>query len=172
MKKALLSKVTARSDVVKGCIDRLKNIEVRLDVGVDPGWLKELDAVQDMVGVAAQLLPLQKIASLDDAEPAKWLQGATADGADVDSVELSKRVLQALDEVDRAVPPARDPTDMLGEVVLKHFEGHGTFMGTIVEYDQHTGFRLQYDDGDTEDVSLGRAPGGSIKLDVSAVEKV
>ena len=58
------------------------------------------------------------------------------------------------DEVDKAVPAARSPTDMLGEVVLKYVEGHGIFMGTIVEYDQHTGFRLQYDDGDTEDVSL------------------
>ena len=44
--------------------------------------------------------------------------------------------------------------EMLGEVVLKHFEGHGTFMGTIIEYDDQTGFRLQFDDGDTEDVSL------------------
>ena len=47
------------------------------------------------------------------------------------------RVLQLLDDVDRAVPPTRKPADMLGECVLKHFEGHGTFMGTIVEYDQH-----------------------------------
>jgi len=36
---------------------------------------------------------------------------------------------------------------MLGEVVFKQFKGHGTFIGTIIEYDQQTGFRLQYDDG-------------------------
>ena len=33
---------------------------------------------------------------------------------------------------------------------MKHFEGHGIFMGTIVEYDQHTGFRVMFDDGDTD----------------------
>lgn len=54
----------------------------------------------------------------------------------------------------RANPQARPYREMVGEVVLKHFEGHGVFMGTIIEYDEQTGFRLQFDDGDTEDVSL------------------
>ena len=43
----------------------------------------------------------------------------------------------------RASPGARPYREMLGEVVLKHFEGHGTFMGTIIEYDEQTGFRIQ-----------------------------
>ena len=43
----------------------------------------------------------------------------------------------------RANPGARPYREMLGEVVLKHFEGHGTFMGTIIEYDEQTGFRIQ-----------------------------
>ena len=55
--------------------------------------------------------------------------------------------------LDAAVPPVRKPAEMLGEVVFKQFKGHGTFIGTIMEYDAQTGFRLQYDDGDTEDVS-------------------
>lgn len=56
---------------------------------------------------------------------------------------MCRRLAQRLNEVEHVVPPARKPTEMLGEVVLKHFEGHGTFMGTIVEYDENTGFRLQ-----------------------------
>ena len=162
MKKQMMAKATnARSELVKGCLDRMKQIEGRLDYGASPSWLRELDAVHDMLGVAQQLLPLQKLASLDGmegSEPVRWLREAIGPppgaGATDDPAELSRRVLRLLDDVDRAVPAARDPIDMLGEVVLKHFEGHGTFMGTIVEYDAGTGFRVQYDDGDTEDVSL------------------
>ena len=43
----------------------------------------------------------------------------------------------------RANPGARPYREMLGEGGLKHFEGHGTFMGTIIEYDEQTGFRIQ-----------------------------
>ena len=162
MKKQLLAKANnAKSELVKGCVDRLKQIEGRLDNGCVPAWLKGLDTVSDMLGVAQRLLPLQKLTSMVDGEGAvPWLQeaigppgGPPGENAD-DAAELSRRVLRLLDDVDRAVAPARDPVGMLGEVVLKHFEGHGMFMGTIVEYDQHTGFRLQYDDGDTEDMSL------------------
>jgi len=51
-------------------------------------------------------------------------------------------------------PVLRSHRDIIGEVVLKQFGPHGTFMGTVVEYDEKTGFRVQFDDGDTEDVSL------------------
>ena len=113
--------------------------------------------MDDLLGIARQLLPLQSITKHEDgSEIVGWLQNAIASAASGEEVhaELSRRVMRLLDEVDKAVPAARNPTDMLGEVVLKYFEGHGIFMGTIVEYDQHTGFRVQYDDGDTEDVSL------------------
>ena len=52
------------------------------------------------------------------------------------------------------LPTPRPYRDIIGEVVLKPFGPHGTFMGTVVEYDEKTGFRVQFDDGDTEDVSL------------------
>ena len=146
------------SDFVRGCCERLRQIEGRLDHGCTTKWLAALDAVEDVLGVAAQLLPLRLLTKHDDTagQQVPWLKQAVgASGvADDQRAELSRRVIQLIDEVDKAVPPARNPVDMLGECVLKHFDGHGTFMGTIVEYDQHTGFRVQFDDGDTEDLSL------------------
>ena len=65
----------------------------------------------------------------------------------------------------RASPGSRPYREMLGEVVLKHFEGHGTFMGTIIEYDEQTGFRIQA--ATRTHLSLGLG-GGSVPSEVSA----
>ena len=47
MKKQMMAKATnARSELVKGCLDRMKQIEGRLDYGASPSWLRELDAVR------------------------------------------------------------------------------------------------------------------------------
>ena len=129
----LASKLANKKEFVRGCVERLKSIELRLDHGCASGWLKDVEAVDDLLGVAQQMVPLLKLANLEAPQ-----QPFT----DMDSAELSRSVMRLLDDVDRAVAPARKPTDMIGECVLKHFEGHGAFMGTIVEYDEHTGFRL------------------------------
>ena len=146
----------ADRDFVRGCVARLKQIELRLDAGCGEDWFHSLDSVDDLLGLAQQLEPLRKLTSLDTSSDGTWLSEICADGilADEHQSELSRRLLRHLDDVDRAVPPMRAPHDMLGESILKYFDGHGIFMGTIVEFDEHTGFRLQYDDGDTEDVSL------------------
>ena len=142
---------------LRSCADRMKALELRLDHGCGPGWLRQVDRCEDLAALGRLLLPLQRCCAglrrLDNA----WLERLSAlSPAELEEQhgDLSRRMVQRLEEVDRAIPPARKPTDMLGEVVLKHFDGHGTFIGTIVEFDAQTGFRLQFDDGDSEDVSL------------------
>ena len=141
---------------LRSCADRMKALELRLDHGCGPGWLRQVDRCEDLAALGRLLLPLQRCCAglrrLDNA----WLERLSAlSPAELEEQhgDLSRRMVQRLEEVDRAIPPARKPTDMLGEVVLKHFDGHGTFIGTIVEFDAQTGFRLQFDDGDSEDVS-------------------
>eukprot|EP00966_Prymnesium_polylepis_P107254 2483317-Prymnesium_polylepis.1 len=36
----------------------------------------------------------------------------------------------------------------------KEFPGHGWFSGSVVSYAQQTGFLVEYEDGDTEDLSV------------------
>ena len=156
LKKLHSHNSTFRRAFVKGCTDKLREIELRLDHGCSRKWLAELDLAEDLSGVAKLLLPLQRRASVSGLEDG-WLEKLiTLPRADLedDQAELSRRMMHRLDKIDQAVPAGRKPTEMLGEVVLKHFDGFGTFMGTVVEYDEDTGFRLQFDDGDTEDVSL------------------
>eukprot|EP00966_Prymnesium_polylepis_P125363 2898857-Prymnesium_polylepis.1 len=130
---------------IRGCTDRLKEIEARLDYGCSGKWLRELDRCEDLAGVARLLLTLQKRTPIEKVDNA-WLEELeTLDAAALEEqqAELSRRLMHRLEEIDRVVAPARKPSEMLGETVLKHFEGHGTFMGTIIEYDEATGFRLQ-----------------------------
>lgn len=150
-----ISKRESGRELVRSCRDQLRQIESRLDVGVDGRWLEQLESVEDVVGLAQQMVPLQRLTTLDGNPESAWIEGMVAQPVPDEQVdELARRVVRQLDQLDRVVPPARNPADMLGESILKYFDGHGIFMGTIVEYDEHTGFRLQYDDGDTEDVSL------------------
>ena len=57
-------------------------------------------------------------------------------------------------ELQRAVPSSVEPSQLIGAAVLRRFDGHGVFSGTVVEYDDSTGFRVQYSDGDAEDLTL------------------
>lgn len=130
------------SAYVRGIADRLRSIEGRLDHGCSSRWLKDLAAVEDLSSIAQLLLPLQSAAQLSFENG--WLEQLSArDLTEDEQSDFSRRLMRRLEEVDRAVSAARKPTDMLGEVVLKHFDGHGTFMGTIIEFDATTGFRLQ-----------------------------
>ena len=142
-------------EFVRGCVARLKQVELRLDVGCGDEWFRRLDGVDDLAGLAQQLEQLRRLTNLEEDADSAWLKVCAGGSVpDEQQSEFSRRLLRHLDDVDRAVPPMRRPVDMLGECILKYFDGHGIFMGTIVEYDEFTGFRLQYDDGDTEDVSL------------------
>ena len=40
----------------------------------------------------------------------------------------------------------------IGREVKKTFKSHGEFTGKVLDYDKKTGFRIEYEDGDTEDV--------------------
>eukprot|EP00964_Phaeocystis_antarctica_P141132 scaffold106115_cov66-Phaeocystis_antarctica.AAC.5 len=72
-----------------------------------------------------------------------------------------------------AVEEAESLLAWIGLVVHKQFEGHGIFTGTVVEYYGSSGFRVEYSDGESEDVShktLVRRPrlSASIRLCVIA----
>ena len=50
--------------------------------------------------------------------------------------------------------PLTDPQALVGRKLSKEFPGHGWFSGTVVSYAQQTGFLVEYEDGDTEDLSV------------------
>jgi pyruvate/2-oxoglutarate dehydrogenase complex dihydrolipoamide acyltransferase (E2) component len=151
----LPSRAAETGQFARRCAERLRGIEARLDYSCGSRWQSQLDTCDDLASVARLLLPLQQrceaLPGADNAWLEKLIVLSPAELAE-QCAELTGALTARLDEVERAVPPVRRPADMLGEVVFKQFKGHGTFIGTIMEYDQQTGFRLQYDDGDTEDV--------------------
>jgi hypothetical protein len=52
-------------------------------------------------------------------------------------------------------------TFCLGRAVHKEFKGFGTFVGRVADFHTTTGYRIEYDDGDSEDLTeeeLVRAP--------------
>ena len=145
------------SQFARGCAERLRSIEARLDYSCGSRWQGQLSVCDDLPSVARLLLPLQvRCGALLAGSDSGWLESLAAMSAaelETQSSELTRMVTGRLNELDRAVPPVRKPSEILGEVVFKQFKGHGTFLATVIEFDQQTGFRLQYDDGDTEDVS-------------------
>eukprot|EP00962_Isochrysis_galbana_P006078 scaffold1645_cov79-Isochrysis_galbana.AAC.2 len=151
----LSSRAAEASQFARRCAERLRSIEARLDYSCGSRWQSQLDTCDDLAAVARLLLPLQQRCGALPGADNSWLEKLSDLGSDelaAQCAELTRALTARLNEVERAVPPVRRPSDMLGEVVFKQFKGHGTFIGTIMEYDQQTGFRLQYDDGDTEDV--------------------
>lgn len=48
--------------------------------------------------------------------------------------------------------PLAAPAELVGRRVSKHFPGHGRFDGVIASHCAEKGFRVTYDDGDSEDV--------------------
>ena len=55
-------------------------------------------------------------------------------------------------------------TFLIGRSVSKEFKGQGVFKGRVTDFHRDTGFRVEYEDGDTEDltenalVSRARSP--------------
>ena len=49
--------------------------------------------------------------------------------------------------------PLSDPHVLVGRALTKEFPGHGWYSGTVVSYAKETGFLVEYEDGDTEDLS-------------------
>ena len=124
-----------RSGFVRGLAEKLREIEARLDHGLSSRWLRDLAAADDLAAVALLLTPLQAAAALSVEDFSQLSDRSLAEEVQAD---LCRRFQQRVEELDRSVPPARNPASMLGEVVLKHFDGHGTYMGTIVEFDVET----------------------------------
>ena len=44
-------------------------------------------------------------------------------------------------------------TFLIGQSVTKTFKGIGTFKGRVTDFHRDTGFRVEYEDGDTEDLT-------------------
>jgi len=63
-------------------------------------------------------------------------------------------ILQRLltDEIESINVPL--PSALLGLYVKKKFPRYGTFSGRIAQYDPGFGYRIEYEDGDSEDLSL------------------
>ena len=147
LRKLASSNAVYKRQFARNCAEKLRDVEGRLDRGCGKAWFTELEKCEDVPGLARLLLQLQRrCVTLPSGQDDSWLEELTSlplSTVEEQQAELSRRLMHRVDEVDRAVPPAREPADMLGEVVFKHFKGHGTFLGTIVEYDENTGFRVQ-----------------------------
>ena len=146
LRKLASGNAVYKRQFARNCAEKLRNLEGRLDRGCGKAWLTELEKCEDVPGLARLLLQLLRRCTTLEGPDDGWLEELTSlplSTVEEQQAELSRRLMHRVDEVDRAVPPAREPGDMLGEVVFKHFKGHGTFLGTIVEYDENTGFRVQ-----------------------------
>ena len=87
--------------------------------------------MEDVVGLAQLLVPLQRLTALHGSAESAWLEAAFAQPISEDMLgELSRRFIRHLDDIDRVVPPARNPLDLLGESILKYFDGHGILTRT------------------------------------------
>lgn len=42
-------------------------------------------------------------------------------------------------------------TFLLGRAIQKEFKGHGMFLGRVTDFHVETGYRVSYEDGDSED---------------------
>ena len=60
------------------------------------------------------------------------------------------------------MPPKKAPQEVncgagstffVGRTVHKEFKGFGTFTGRIADFHTKTGYRIEYEDGDSEDVT-------------------
>ena len=125
---------------------RLREVEGRLDRGCGSRWLAASTKCDGLPAVARLLLRVQRRCTSLPQQDDSWLQELcvlSPPALEEQQAELSRRLAQRIDELERAVPRARTPSEVIGEVVFKQFEGHGTFLGTVVEYDEHTGFRVQ-----------------------------
>ena len=61
MKKLHSHNSTFKRAFVKGCTDKLRETELRLDHGCSRKWLAELDLAEDLSGVAKLLLYALKV---------------------------------------------------------------------------------------------------------------
>ena len=151
---ALSSSQCYRRAVVRACAEQLRVIEGRLDVGCGPRFEEQLSQ-DDLNGVARAILTLQRRTEL--CSETAWLDElARLSSAEVDErcVELVRRIKERLDELARAVVPAVEPTTLLGLAVVRRGTESEPCRGKVLEYNAATGFRLQYTDGDAEDVAL------------------
>ncbi|KAL1528317.1 hypothetical protein AB1Y20_009672 [Prymnesium parvum] len=152
----LVANVAYRRAIVRLCVEQIREIEGRLEQGCGVRFEQQLQGCDDLAGVARALAVLQRRTQLHAADSG-WLDElAVLPAAELDerAIEMTRHLKRRLAELDRAVPYATDPSQYIGAAVLRRLEGHGALAGTVVEHDALTGFRVQYADGDAEDVTL------------------
>ena len=79
-----------------------------------------------------------------------------AHSSEVRSAPCRARSSAAAVTVDRPCSQAHvAATFLIGRAVAKDFKGQGTFNGRVTDFHRDTGFRVEYEDGDTEDLTEG-----------------
>jgi len=88
----------------RGCAERLRSIEGRLDYSCGGRWQAQLDVCEDLATVARLLTPLQqRCGALPDAD-SSWLArlgGMGAEELDAQASELTKMLTTRLNELVR-----------------------------------------------------------------------
>ena len=90
-------------------------------------------------------------------------QSATSRGASVHGVQIASasdplaRGEFPASPMPKAAPKVKEShvvaTFLIGREVAKEFKGIGTFKGRVSDFHRDTGFRVEYEDGDTEDLT-------------------
>jgi len=156
MHPVLVANSAYRRAIVRLCTEQIREIEGRLEQGCGTRFEQQLQNCEDLGAVARLLIVLQRRTELKGAESG-WLEElAVLPPAELDerAIEMTRLLKRRIAELQAAVPCAVEPEQLVGASVLRRFEGHGAFSGTVVEHDPCTGFRVQYSDGDSEDLPL------------------
>ena len=115
MHQAPLRKLASQNAVFKkafarSCADRLRGIEGRLDRGCGINWTMQLEECDDMHTVAKLLLFLQRRSGALRGIDCSWIEEISElsqSSLDEQQADLKRRLMHRIDELDRAVPPAR-----------------------------------------------------------------
>ena len=150
-----------RKAVVRYCTERLREIEGRLEHATGPRFEMQLQSCEDFAGVGRLILALQRrIVLRGGAVNNAWLEELSQlPSADIDSraVELTRKVKHRLRLLCESAPYPTEPTHLLGTAVMRGGDSTvntGACRGHIIEHDHTTGFRVQYADGDCEDLTF------------------
>lgn len=154
-----LSSLGYRKAVVRYSTEVLRELEGRLPQPSGPRWETQLQACEDLAGVARLVLALQRRSeALKGTVDNTWLEELSqmkVEEIDERAVEFTRRLKHRLDELQAAISYPLEPETLLGAAVVRGSDGqHGACRGTVIEHDESTGFRVLYTDGDVEDLPL------------------
>ena len=63
-------------EFIRGFLERLRQIEVRMDIGCSSEWFRALDSVDDMPSLAEHIVPLQRLTSISGSAESAWIEAA------------------------------------------------------------------------------------------------